>query len=40
MKKILKEKEKLINSCNKLCYDFKIIELLKKSWQILKKKKI
>nr|QJF60849.1 Ycf1 [Cakile edentula subsp. lacustris]QJF61893.1 Ycf1 [Cakile edentula subsp. lacustris] len=35
---ISKEKEKLTNSCNKLCYDSKIIESLKKSWQTLKRK--
>lgn len=37
-KKISKEKEKLTNSCNKLCYNSKIIESSKKSWQTLKKK--
>nr|YP_009896328.1 Ycf1.2 [Guiraoa arvensis]QKK42875.1 Ycf1.2 [Guiraoa arvensis] len=30
--------EKLTNSCNKLCYDSKIIESSKKSWQTLKRK--
>nr|QKK49582.1 Ycf1.2 [Streptanthus cooperi] len=35
---ISKEKEKLTNSCNKLCYDSKIIESSKKSWQTLKRK--
>nr|QKK50452.1 Ycf1.2 [Schouwia purpurea] len=35
---ISKEKEKLTNSCNKLCYDSKIIESSKKSWQTFKRK--
>nr|YP_009899068.1 Ycf1.2 [Mostacillastrum orbignyanum]QKK45876.1 Ycf1.2 [Mostacillastrum orbignyanum] len=35
---ISKEKEKLTNSCNKPCYDSKIIESSKKSWQTLKRK--
>ncbi|CAN6852312.1 unnamed protein product [Brassica oleracea] len=30
-KEISKEKEKLTNSCNKLCYDSKIIESSKRS---------
>ena len=39
---ILKEKENLTNTnrCNKPCYDSKIIELSKKSWQTFKRKNI